>query len=129
MVKNNPAARRNRRHSTIRQIGQRWETEDELVRTCAEHSSPLALAYEIALELLRRSDAELPSIPEGSWVYLVSKNERDELGCCLNLIPSCADTKILAEKTADRICEVLPSDEAFLVAMQAFRPLRARTRL
>ncbi len=125
---NNPAARRKRRWATIAESILAFEIEDELVETCSVHDDPLALACQVASELMRRYDAELPNIPNGAWFFPVSDEDRTELDYLRKLAPGSPEWSGQANQFADYICKYLPADEGFLVAMKAARHFRVRLR-
>ncbi len=120
----NPAARRKRLWAIVAESIQRFEIEDELVEACSAHADPLGLACQVASELMRRYDAELPSIPNGAWVFPVLEEERKELDCARKLAPRSSEWNGEAKQVADHICKYLPADEGFLVAMAAVRHFR-----
>jgi hypothetical protein len=116
------------RYDSLERIEQRWEIENELVRTCSADSNPALLAAEVAAEFLRRYDAELSRMPAEAWGWLVTIEERAELKACFNshrVSPECASA---AKLIADGIHKQLLSDEAFMVAMAAVRHLRVGRR-
>ncbi len=124
----NPAARRKRHWATVAESIQRFEIEDELVETCSAHADPLGLACQVASELMRRYDAELPRTPNGAWVFPVLEEERTELDCARKLAPRSSEWNGEAKQVADHICKYLPADEGFLIAMAAARYFRVRLR-
>ncbi len=124
----NPAARRKRCLASIAESIRRFEIEDDLLRTCSADADPLGLAAEAASELMRRYYADLPSIPDGAWVFPITDRDRAELRQHLKSATRSTECRAAAKSLADDICKHLPSDEAFGVAMAVFRYLDMRGR-